>query len=159
MHIAGLVKEKNIKMNLESETKEELFEEMVSFLVAQEDLPDRNEILKKFWEREHKMTTGIAPHIAIPHIHLNNIDRTMVVLGISRDGIDYDSLDGEDVHFVIMIVGIETQPEEHLKILKSLSFLLKNPDFLTAILKCKTALEVVSTIKKFEKNEVLASTR
>lgn len=156
MLISELFRENNIKLDLESDTKEELFEELVTFLVEKEKLKNRSEILEKMWIRENKMTTGIAPHVAIPHIHLKEIKGTIGVIGISRKGIEYDSLDGEDVNIVMMIIGSETEPEGHLKILKGISYLLNNPEFLPAMMKCKTASDINAVIKQFEKNENFA---
>lgn len=153
MLISELFKEKNIKMELESDTKEELFEELVSFLVDTEKLADRALILEKMWIREKKMTTGIAPGVAIPHIHVKDIEGTIGVFGISKNGIDYDSLDGKDVNIVMMIVGSELEPEGHLKILKGISLLISKPEFISSIMKCKTTGDVAEVIRKFENNE------
>jgi hypothetical protein len=61
MLISDIYKPGNIKIHLESEDKEELFEELVNYLVDVEKYDNRDEIMEKLWERERKMTTGIAP--------------------------------------------------------------------------------------------------
>jgi mannitol/fructose-specific phosphotransferase system IIA component (Ntr-type) len=123
---------------------------MVSFLIDAENLDNRDEILENLWKRERKMTTGIAPNIAIPHTHISSVDKTYGVLGISQKGIDYDSLDGKPVHIVMLLIGNDKEPEGHLKILKNLSVLLTNPDFYPTIVKCKTPKELSDTIVEFE---------
>jgi nitrogen PTS system EIIA component len=150
MLISEIFKPENIKINIESTDKEELFEEMVNFLIDVEKLDNREEIITHLWKREKKMTTGIAPNIAIPHTHISSIDTTMGVLGISQKGIDYDSLDGKPVHLVMLLIGNDKEPEGHLKILKNLSVLLTNPSFYPNIINCKTPKELSDTILEYE---------
>jgi nitrogen PTS system EIIA component len=150
MLISEIFKPENIKIDLESEDKEELFEEMVSFLVDAEHLDNREEVLNSLWNRERKMTTGIAPNIAIPHTHIKNIKRNIGILGISRSGIEYDSIDGKPAHLIMLLIGDEKNPNGHLKILKSIAVLLNNPDFYKEIMKCNTPEKVNEVIIEFE---------
>ena len=99
------------------------------------------------------MSTGIAPNIAIPHTHVPNLNSTIGVLGISTNGIDYDSLDGNPVHLVMMLIGDDKDPGNHLKILKRVAMLLNNPDFYSSIMKCKTPKQVHETIVEFESGD------
>ncbi len=64
---------------MESEDKDSLFEEMVNFLVDAEELDCRDEILDAIIERERKMSTGIASHIALPHANIPKIKKTVGV--------------------------------------------------------------------------------
>ena len=150
MLISEIFKPDNIKMSLESEDKEELFEEIVSFLCEREDMENREEVLESLWDRERKMTTGIAPNIAIPHTKLGSVDRIHGILAISREGIDYDSLDGNPVHLVLLLLGKSDAPEEHLQVLKKLAMLLGNPEFYQRIMGSKTPEEITETIVEFE---------
>lgn len=150
MLVSEILKPENIKIDIESEDKEELFEELVNFLVDVEHLDERDEILNSLWERERKMTTGIAPNIAIPHTKIKNLGKTIGVMGISQGGIEYDSLDGKPVHLIIFLVGDENNPNVHLNILKNIATLLNNPDFYAQIMKCKTSPSVTETIVEFE---------
>ncbi|MCG8572450.1 MAG: PTS sugar transporter subunit IIA [Spirochaetes bacterium] len=150
MLVSEIFKPDNIKISLESDDKEELFEEIVNFLADSENLDNRDEILESLWERERKMTTGIAPKIAIPHTKLKGIDQTLGVMGISEAGIDYDSLDGNPVHLVMLLIGNEDKPEAHLQVLKKLATLLSNPEFYERITSCSNPNEVSETIIEFE---------
>jgi PTS system fructose-specific IIC component/PTS system nitrogen regulatory IIA component len=150
MLISEIFKPQNIKVDIESEEKEELFEEIVNFFLEAEDFDNREELLEKLWERERKMTTGIAPHIAIPHVKIKNIPHTLGVLGISRTGIDYDSLDGKPVHLIMLLIGHEDKPNEHLQVLKNIASLLNNPDFYEQIMQKDSAAAINETIIEFE---------
>ncbi len=136
MLISEIFKPENIKIKLLSNTKKELFEELTDFFIKDGKSANRDDIINRMWERENRVTTGIAPNIAIPHISLYGILRTTGVLGISQTGIEYDSLDGKPVHLVMFLVGVENNPEEHLAVLKSIAELLKNDRFYPDIVKC-----------------------
>ena len=94
-----------IKVGLESEDKDELFEELVDVL-AQGDGRNfpRTAVLRAVREREEKMSTGIKKGIALPHGKVEGIDGLTGVLGISSRGIEYASLDGELVYIIFMLL-------------------------------------------------------
>ena len=150
MLISEIFKPDWVLVDLKSTTKEDLFREMVDFLVHKAPALPRETLLTGLWEREKKMTTGIARNIALPHTHLPNLNRTYGVLGISQKGIEYQSLDGKPVHVVMMLVGDDNAPDGHLFVLKNLALLMTNPEFYPALMKCKTAKDVSTTISEFE---------
>lgn len=150
MLVSEIFKPANIKIELSSQTKEELFEELVNFLCDCENFDNREEILSKIWERENKMSTGIAPNIAIPHTSLKGLNNTVGVLGISRGGIEYESLDGKPVHLVMLLVGNDNNPAGHLNVLKNIAMLLKDPSFYPDIFKCKNTEELSAVIASYE---------
>ena len=89
----------SIKIGLESEDKDELFEELVDMLAKEggRDFP-RASVLAAVREREDKMSTGIKKGIALPHGKAEGLIGICGALGISRRGIEYASLDGEPVY-------------------------------------------------------------
>jgi nitrogen PTS system EIIA component len=150
MFISEIFRQDNIIIDLKSTNKEDLFKEVVDYLVKKESGLDRDALLHGLWEREKKMTTGIAKNIALPHTHVSNLGKTYGVLGISQKGIDYQSLDGKPVHIVLFLVGDDNQPDGHLMVLKNIALLMTNPEFYPTIMKCKTPREVAATIGEFE---------
>lgn len=130
-----------IVVNLESTEKDELFEELVEKIHSYCPELDRNEALKDLNEREEKMTTGIMHSVAIPHAQVSSIKTTIGAIGISKDGIDYNSLDKAPVYVVFMILGPQNEAERHIQILKSLAQVLQIPGFVDKITKCNTSGE------------------
>jgi len=118
-----------IKIDLEAEDKDEAFEEMVDHFCQATKSHARDEILSSLKKREAKMSTGIQKGIAIPHGTTNAVDTVRGVLGISRDGIDYDALDGEPVYLLFMLLAPDKDSEKHLRVLQRLAELLENPQF------------------------------
>ncbi len=140
-----------IKVDLESEDKEEVFEELVDLLARDggKSYP-RAEVLSAIREREAKMSTGIKKGIAIPHGKVAKLPGISGALGISKKGIDYSSLDGEPVHLVFMIVSSTRESELHLQALKSLARLLDDSEFYVGLARAATPEQVFAIIKNFE---------
>jgi len=118
-----------IKCHMEAEDKSEAFEELVDLLVTHYGLDCRDEILDAIIRREAKMSTGIKRGIAIPHAKTNFTSGVIGVLGISDRGIDYESLDGEPVRMLFLLVSSEEDAGTHLSVLKKIATLVENPDF------------------------------
>jgi len=139
-----------IKIGLEAEDKDEVFEEMVDQFCQAAKVNSRDEILEALHERESKMSTGIHKGIAVPHGKTNAIENIRGVLGISRKGIDYDALDGQPVYILFMLLAPQKDSEVHLRLLKRLAALLDNPQFYAELLAQNDPHNVQKIIKKFE---------
>ncbi len=139
-----------VKCRLEAEDKTEVFEELVDLLVVQYGLECRDEILDAILEREAKMSTGIKKGIAIPHAKTSFTRGVMGVLGLSTRGIDYESLDGEPVHMLFLLVSSEADAGTHLAVLKKIALLVENPDFAREALGAGDAEKVHVVIRKYE---------
>ncbi len=121
-----------IKCHLEAEDKSEAFEELVDHLVTHYDLRCRDDILDAINRREAKMSTGIKRGVAIPHAKTSFTRGVLGVLGISDRGIDYESLDGEPVRMLFLLVSSEEDAGTHLSVLKKIALLVENADFVRA---------------------------
>jgi PTS system fructose-specific IIC component/PTS system nitrogen regulatory IIA component len=150
MFLSDIYQPEFIKVDLEAEDKEEVFEELVEHFCKASGLNARQPILSSMLERETKMSTGIKKGIAIPHGKTNAIDRVYGVLGISRKGIDYDALDGNPVHLLFLILAPEKDTETHLRLLKRLATLLDDPQFYVEMARQGSVQGAYEIIKKYE---------
>ena len=139
-----------IKIGLEAEDKDEAFEELADYFCQVQKISVRDQLLDALWERESKMSTGIQKGIAIPHGKVAALDDVRGILGISKKGIDYDALDGEQVYLVFMLLAPQADSEEHLRLLKRLAELLDNPQFYTELLAQNDSQGANRIIKKYE---------
>lgn len=141
---------KAISIHLESEDKEEAFEELAVLLHDSYPEIDREEALKVIREREAKMSTGIKAGVAVPHGKISTAKGVQGVIGISRTGIDYESLDGKPVHLIFMLLSSPDECEYHLRVLRHLSQILDKPGFFDEILNQQNADGVYSVLCKYE---------
>jgi PTS system fructose-specific IIC component/PTS system nitrogen regulatory IIA component len=132
----------SIKIGLESDDKDELFE-------GGRDFP-RTSVLTAVREREDKMSTGIKKGIALPHGKAEGLPGLIGALGISRRGIEYASLDGEPVYLVFMLVSSVKDSELHLAALKRLAILLDDPEFYTDLLRADSPARANAIIRNYE---------
>jgi PTS system fructose-specific IIC component/PTS system nitrogen regulatory IIA component len=139
-----------IKIGLESEDKDEVFEEMVDLLCRVKKIERREEMLEALWERESKMSTGIMKGIAIPHGKIASLGEILGVMGISKKGIEYDALDGNPVHILFMLLIPEADAEDHLRLLKRLAELLADHRFFDELFAQDNPQNAYGIIKKFE---------
>jgi PTS system fructose-specific IIC component/PTS system nitrogen regulatory IIA component len=139
-----------IKVGLEAEDRDEVFEELVEWYCQAKRVDGREEILAALREREVKMSTGIRKGIALPHGKTGAVEGISGALGISRRGIDYDALDNEPVYVVFMILTPHEDSESHLRMLKRLAQLLDDPQFFVDLMAQKDAQGVCGIIRKYE---------
>jgi len=143
-----------IKVDMEAEDKDEAFEELVDYYCQADDSDARDEILEAIQTREAKMSTGIHKGIAVPHGKTYAVDTMRGVLGISRKGVQYDSLDGEPVYLFFMIISPMEDSEKYLRLLKHLAELMEIPQFQNELQSQRDPQSAFRVIRKFE--EMLA---
>ena len=102
-------------------------------------------------ERERLCSTGIGGGIGIPHGKLKNLASLVLGFGLSRRGVDFDSLDGRPAHLFFLMLTPEDSAGLHLKLLARLSRLLKNDEFKSQLMRAKSPEEILEIIQ--EKDE------
>ncbi|MTI69263.1 MAG: PTS fructose transporter subunit IIA [Firmicutes bacterium] len=155
MKITDLLKEDGIILNLKSNTKKEVIDELIDKLDEIGKLNDKEEFKKEILKREEKFSTGVGDGVAIPHAKTKAVKTPALVFGYSKDGIDYDSMDGNLAHLFFMIAGSEGANDEHLETLSRLSTMLMKKDFREKIMNAKSEKEIISIIDSKE-NESLS---
>ena len=99
-------------------------------------------------------STGIGKNVALPHAKTDAVDKMVITVGISRDGIEYDSIDNQPVHIFFMFLCPKSDSNEYLRVLARISRWIREDDnFNQNILKAKTTEEIVELIKKEDNNE------
>jgi len=101
-------------------------------------------------QREKLGSTGIGQGVAIPHGKIDLLEKQVGVLGISRNGVDFQSLDGAPAHLIFLLVCPASTSGEHLLAMASVSRVFKDKPFRQSLLKATTAQEVIGLIKKLD---------
>jgi fructose PTS system EIIBC or EIIC component len=124
MRLMDFIQEEYITVNLKSSDKWDVLNELAEFLhkTHNADGCDIKKLKKSVLDREKDFSTGIGENIAIPHAIVENGPSIIGVIGISKNGIDFDSLDGEPVHIVFMIATPkENYHRQHLQVLSNIA--------------------------------------
>ncbi len=150
MKISDILRPSLIKIGLESEEKEELFEEMLQLFIDAGDIADRDAALEALLNREARMSTGIARWLALPHGKIDEAKNLLMGIGISRRGIEYESLDGEPVYVVIMVFAEVGNPGPHIEALAEISRLFSIPGFTAKVRSARTPEELLGFLREEE---------
>jgi len=147
MKILDVLDEGSVIADLKGRSKPEVLEELAAPVarLANEELRDVVEVLL---ERERLGSTGIGGGIGIPHGKLKRLDRMVIGFGLSRKGVDFDSLDGEPTRIFFLLMAPESSTGLHLKLLARISRILKNEPFRERLLQAKSAEEITAIIKE-----------
>jgi len=150
MRICDLLSESAIKVGLESIDKEECFEELIDLLVRDGRITNREAALQAVKEREAQGTTGIGKGIGIPHGKHESIPQLMAAMGTSREGIEFDAVDGDPVHLVFLLLARTDEPGPHIQALAEISRLLLLPGFYRKIIEAENARKILEIIESEE---------
>ncbi|GAA3635115.1 fructose-specific PTS transporter subunit EIIC [Lactobacillus hamsteri] len=150
MRIKDILSTESMIMDLKATNKEDAIKEMADLEVKTDIVNNEDEFIKSIWARENESTTGIGGGIAMPHARNEYINKARVLFAKSKEGIDYNSLDGQPVHLFFMITAPAGADNTHLQALAKLSGLLVNPDLVEKLKNAQTPDEI---IKLFEDAE------
>lgn len=122
MKLSDIVVDDAIRAELKSTTREEAIQELVEALAEAGAIPRKNaeEVSKAVIARESQATTGIGKGIALPHAKMKGIKSPIAAIGVSRDGLDFSSLDSKPVYSVILLLSSPDNPDEHLQAMETI---------------------------------------
>ena len=106
-----------IVAQVKSSQRDEVIAELLDSVVASGTVPNalREELLLRVMERERKGSTGFGRGVAVPHVKHKGVTRMTAAIGLSQRGIDFNALDKQPVHSVVLLVSPEDKPEDHLQ--------------------------------------------
>jgi len=152
MRITELLKIDTVLIDLNSSSKMSVIDELIQVLDQAGKLNDQQQFKEAILTREGQSTTGIGEGIAIPHAKTAAVKTPAIAFGRSKDGIDYESLDGQPAHLFFMIAASEGANNAHLETLSRLSSLLMDEEFRGSLLSANDANEIIQLIDQKEKS-------
>lgn len=150
MNIVDLLNPDAVTADLKAVEKDAVLAELTDTMLRVEGGLDRDEVLSVLQERERLGSTGIGDGVAIPHGKLKNIDSLLLAFGRSRQGIDYDSMDGNPAKLFFLLIAPEESVGVHLKTLARISKLLKSPTVRDRLVDAEDAAELFKIIAEEE---------
>jgi mannitol/fructose-specific phosphotransferase system IIA component (Ntr-type) len=132
---------------LDATTKEEALRRLAAVVATSPDVTDGAKLLAAIHERERIMSTGIGLGIAIPHAKIPSVRDFVVGFAKIDQGIDFNSLDGKPVHFVVMIAGPDHQQERYLQLLARITLKLKDAGVRRRLAEARTVDDILTALK------------
>ena len=150
MNIIDVLQKDAIIEDLKSKDKKGILEELVIPLASKANTSTEH-LVKILLERERLGSTGIGGGIGIPHGKLKDLDSLVLGFGLSKKGVDFESMDGRPTHIFFLLITPENSTGLHLKLLARISRILKNDIFKEKLMGAKNQNEIYDIIK--EKDE------
>jgi PTS system nitrogen regulatory IIA component len=147
---------KAIITDIKSVKKEDVLKELVDALISAGDIEKRhrNKLIEALMGREALSSTAIGQGIAIPHAKSDCVSKLLAAFGLSKKGVDFDSLDGEPAHIFFLLVAPQDTAGPHLKALARISRLLKDKYFRDTLRNCTDDKSVIKIIAKEDEKKI-----
>ena len=156
MQIMDFLSKKAIITDIKSTRKDDVIKEMVDLLIESEDVEkrNRNKLIDALMSREALGSTAIGQGIAIPHAKCDCVDKLVAAFGLSKKGVDFDSLDGELAYIFFLLVAPQDSAGPHLKALARISRLLKDKYFRDTLRACADEKSVIKIIMQEDEKKI-----
>jgi fructose-specific phosphotransferase system IIA component len=155
MKFADFITADAVRASLAAEAKPDVIREIVESLleagrIAKGEVED---IIRKILDREELGSTGIGRGIAVPHAKHAAVEQLIGTVAVSREGVDFDSLDGEKVHIVFLLISPKDRPGDHLRALENISRQLRNETFCRFLRQAKSAEDIRQLLEEADNNQ------
>ena len=127
-HFYNFLAEGNIVCNIKAKNSHDLIEELAGRLCKTTVGLNKDSIIKAVIAREDVVSTVIAPGLAVPHARMADVDRLLVALGTSFEGIDFNSPGMPPVKVAVLILTPKDDPGLHIQVLSALAKDFAEPD-------------------------------
>jgi mannitol/fructose-specific phosphotransferase system IIA component (Ntr-type) len=150
LNILSILHKENIIIDLQGNTKEEIIKELIEKLDISDD-ERKAEIFNAVMEREALSSTGMEDGVAMPHGKINADINISVVMGLKKDGIDFNSLDGQPSQIFVLLVSPSSGNAPHIQALASISNILSNPDARKELIAAVSVDQAWDSLVRFSK--------
>lgn len=153
MRITDLLDKRSISLTAAPKSKEEALNEAIALMAESGKINDTEGYSRQVFAREEESTTGVGEGIAIPHGKCAAVNRPGLAAMVIKDGVDFESLDGEPVTLLFLIAAPDTKDNVHLDVLSKLSMMLMDEEFTKSLRNASTAEEFLEIIDKADEEK------
>jgi mannitol/fructose-specific phosphotransferase system IIA component (Ntr-type) len=148
-HLLDLITPNNIIYDFHAETKEEVLRKLVIFGTSIKLLDEKNteELIESLLNREKSMSTGIGSGVAIPHCSIGIVNELKVIIGLSKNGIEFDAIDKLPVHIFILLIVPKDKFQDHIKTLALIAKTLNLKEERDKFILSNSYEELISALK------------
>ena len=154
MKISDILNPDVVEVNLQVTDKDDSIRKIIDLGAKTGRILDAEKVTNTIFEREKLVSTGVGKGFAIPHGKTDAISDIVAAFVITKNPIDFDSIDGEPVRFIFLLVGKETLLNTHIKLLSRISRLMNKEEFRDKLLDANTKEEVLGIFREEEKNYI-----
>ena len=158
MKFADFITTKAIRAELKAQSKEAVIAELVQSLLdtGEIDADQHDDIIASIMKREELGSTGIGRGVAVPHTKHPSVQKLVGTVGISEDGVDFDSLDGERVQLFFLLISPPERPGDHLRALENISRQLRDETFCRFLKQSKKTKDISQLLQEADDNQFVS---
>ena len=155
MKFADFIQTAAIRADLTTYDKPDVIREMVQSLADSGAIKpgDADGIIAAIMKREDLGSTGIGRGVAVPHTKHPSVEKLIGTVGISHEGVDFNSLDGEKVELLFLLISPPDRPGDHLRALENISRQLRDDQFCRFLKAARTTQEVRQLLDEADTNQ------
>lgn len=153
MRITDLLDVRSVSLDGAPKSKTEALDQIVALMAKSGKINDEEGYRRQVYAREEESTTGIGEGIAIPHGKCDAVDKPGLAAMVVKDGVEFDSLDGEPVTLMFLIAAPNTEDNVHLDVLSKLSMMLMDEEFTLNLRSARSAEEFLDIIDKADEEK------
>lgn len=150
MNLMEILSRDCVKAPLEHTDKKGVIDELVDVLDAADKIDDADALKHAVWSREQARTTGIGHGLAIPHGKCESVPSLIMAIGKPADPIDFGSIDGKPVRFVVLLASPPHKTSDHIQALARISRLMTDESFREQIYNAESGDEIYSLLQAQE---------
>jgi fructose-specific phosphotransferase system IIA component len=158
MKFVDFVSRDAIRTSIDVDSKEQVIRAMATALLDSGKVSeDQHEsIIEAILKREELGSTGIGRGVAVPHTKHPSVSELVGAVAVSEDGVDFDSLDGEKVHLLFLLVSPPDRPGDHLRALENISRQLRDETFCRFLKQSKSPDDVWQLLEEADNNQFVS---
>ena len=158
MKFSDFINTKAICAELKAQTKDEVIEELVQSLLdsGQIQADQRADIVASIMKREELGSTGIGRGVAVPHTKHPSVEQLVGTVGVSVNGVDFDSLDGERVQLFFLLISPPERPGDHLRALENISRQLRDETFCRFLKQSRSPSDIKQLLQESDDNQFVS---
>ncbi|UCG35164.1 MAG: PTS sugar transporter subunit IIA [Candidatus Omnitrophota bacterium] len=143
----------SILLGVKQKNKKQILSHLLDHFIKKKKIKktDKNEILKALLQREEMGSTAIGGRIALPHARIDSAKKVVLGLLVSKEGVNFESLDQEPVNIVALLLSSQKEAGLHLKMLAFLARMLRDKYFVQQLKNSKDEEQILALVKRHQK--------
>ena len=139
-----------VEVGLPGESKEEVIDHLINLLAGHRAIRDLDELRDAIYERERIMSTGVGKGLALPHAKTSAVRESIAAFAVTKNPIEFGSIDNAQVRLIFLLVGTEAAKSEHIKILSRVSRLMNREQFRNRLLQAPDKFKILTIFEEGE---------
>src|SRR6187402_3643536 len=155
MKFSDFICREAIRTNLDAREKKDVIRAMATSLLEAKKINEKDyeSIVEAILKREELGSTGIGRGVAVPHTKHPSIEKLIGTVAVSEEGVNFDSLDGEKVHLLFLLVSPPDRPGDHLRALENISRQLRDDNFCRFLKQARSTHDVQLLLDEADSNQ------